>query len=123
MWLRQELPDKTISKPLKSYTYPETPVVPCLELPIYISVYRNTHVTIFNHLDMIESIKPKRQIMDSSKLKEFADGKLRFDENGGKFFKWVENTMGKGAISPFPTVFSKDLQYRHVITWACLGKG
>ena len=27
------------------------------------------------------------------------------------------------AISPFPTVFSKDLNYRHVKTRACLGKG
>ena len=41
----------------------------------------------------------------------------------------VENTAGKGeiarlrAISPFPTVFSKDLYCRHVKTRACLGKG
>ena len=27
------------------------------------------------------------------------------------------------AISPFPTVFSKDLKCRHVKTRACLGKG
>ena len=27
------------------------------------------------------------------------------------------------AISPFPTVFSKDLYCRHVKTMACLGKG
>ena len=27
------------------------------------------------------------------------------------------------AISPFPTVFSKDLHNRHVKTRACLGKG
>ena len=26
------------------------------------------------------------------------------------------------AISPFPTVFSKDLYYRHIKTKACLGK-
>ena len=39
--------------------------------------------------------------------------------------KWVENTVGNGeiAISPFPTVFSKDFYYRHVKTRACLGKG
>ena len=27
---------------------------------------------------------PKRQILDSSKLKEFADNKFKFDENGRK---------------------------------------
>ena len=41
--------------------------------------------------------------------------------------KWVENTVGKGEIaryvSPFPTVFSKGLNCRHVKTRACLGKG
>ena len=28
---------------------------------------------------------PKQQILDSSKLKEFADDNFEFDENGGKF--------------------------------------
>ena len=43
--------------------------------------------------------------------------------------KIVENTVGKveicslQAISPFPTVFSKDLYCRHVKTRNCLGKG
>ena len=35
-----------------------------------------------------------------------------------KLFKWVENTEGKGeilrAISPFPSVFSKEVYSRHV---------
>ena len=54
---------------------------------------------------------------------------FKFNENGGQFFKWIENIVGKGencslrAISPFPTVFSKDLYCRHVKTRACLGKG
>ena len=63
----------------------------------------------------------KRQILDSSKLKEFADDNLKFDENGVMFSKRVENTVGKGeiAVSPFPTVFLKDLHYRHVKTRAC----
>ena len=42
---------------------------------------------------------PKRQIVDSSKSKEFADDKFRFDENGRDFSKWVENTVGKGEIA------------------------
>ena len=29
---------------------------------------------------------PKRQILDSSKLKEFADDNFEFDENGGKSY-------------------------------------
>ena len=38
----------------------------------------------------------KQQILDTSKLKDFADNKLKFDENGRKFSKWVENSVGKG---------------------------
>ena len=70
---------------------------------------------------------PKRQILDSSKLKVFADEKLKLDENGEKFSKRVENIVGKGeitlwAISSFPTVFSEDLYCRHMKTRAYLGK-
>ena len=43
--------------------------------------------------------------MRGTKLKEFADDNFKFDENGSKFSKRVENTAGKRAISPFPTVF------------------
>ena len=32
---------------------------------------------------------------DFSKLKEFTDGNFEFDENGRKFSKHVENTVGK----------------------------
>ena len=42
---------------------------------------------------------PKRQILGSSKLKEFADNNFKFDENGRKFPKWVENSVGKGEIA------------------------
>ena len=71
---------------------------------------------------------PKRQISDSSKLKEFADDNFKFDENNTKFSKWVENSGKRGngllqAISPFPTVFSKDLNCKHVKTRACLVMG
>ena len=46
----------------------------------------------------------ERQILDSSKLKDFADGNSNLiKENGRKFSKQVENTAGKGeiAMSPF----------------------
>ena len=43
---------------------------------------------------------PKRQILDSSKLlKGFANDNFKFDENGRKFSKWLENTVGKGEIA------------------------
>ena len=49
----------------------------------------------------------------SFKLKEFADDNFKFDENGRKFFKQVENTAGKGEIARyeqfllFPQCFQK----------------
>ena len=51
-----------------------------------------------------------------------------FVESGRKFSNWEENTVGKRrncslrAISPFPTVFLKDLYCRHVKIRACLGR-
>ena len=66
---------------------------------------------------------PRQQILDSSKMKELADDNFKFDENGRKLSKWVENTVGKGEIAHFPSVFSMDLYCRHVKTRACLGKG
>ena len=37
-------------------------------------------------------------MLDSSKLKEFADDNFKFDENGIKLSKWVENTVVKGEL-------------------------
>ena len=58
----------------------------------------------------------------------FTDYNFKIDENDRKLSKWVENTWKRRncllrAISPFPTVFSKDLYSRYVKTRACLGKG
>ena len=45
-------------------------------------------------------------------MKDFADDNFKFDKDGRKCSKQRENIVGKGeiarAISPFPTVFSKD---------------
>ena len=66
-------------------------------------------------------------MLDSSKLKEFADDNFTLDENGRKFSIPVKNTVGKGEIARneqtylFP-VFSKGLYCRQVKTRACLGK-
>ena len=48
-------------------------------------------------------LKPfhKQQILDSSKLKEFADDNIKFDDNGGKFSEREENTVGKGEIARY----------------------
>ena len=61
------------------------------------------------------NIRPitRRQILDSSKMKEFADDNFKFDENGRKLSKQVENTVGKGEIVRyeqfllFPQCFQK----------------
>ena len=45
-------------------------------------------------------------MLDSSKLKEFADDNFKFDENGRKLFKRVENTVGKGEIARY-SVFKR----------------
>ena len=56
---------------------------------------------------------PKRRILDSSKLKRFADNNFKVNETGRKFFKWVETTMGTGGIAHyeqfllFPQCFQK----------------
>ena len=56
---------------------------------------------------------PKRQFLNSSKLKEFADDNFKFDKYGRKLSKWVENTTGKGEIARheqfllFPQCFQK----------------
>ena len=41
----------------------------------------------------------RQQILDSSKLKEFADDNFKFGENGRELSKRVENTVGKGEIA------------------------
>ena len=65
-------------------------------------------------------------MLDSSKMKEFADDNFKFDESGRMFFKQVENTVGKGEIARneqfllFPQCFQKGLYCRHVKSRACL---
>ena len=51
-------------------------------------------------------------MLDSSKLKEFADDNFKVDENGRKLSKHVENTVGNGEIArtsnfSFPHCFQK----------------
>ena len=69
---------------------------------------------------------PKRQILDSSELKEFADDNFKFVENGRKLSKQVENTVGKGEIARyeqfllFPQCFQKTCtadSYKPGLVW------
>ena len=75
------------------------------------SFYIATNV-IFKSKKLINSL-PNDKFSDSSKLKEFADDNFKFDENGRKFCKRVENTVGKGEIARheqfllFPQCFQK----------------
>ena len=52
-------------------------------------------------------------ILDSSKLKEFADNNFKFNEISRKLSKWAEKTVGKGEIARyeqflhFPPCFQK----------------
>ena len=55
----------------------------------------------------------QQHILDSSKLKEFADNNSKFDEYGRKFSKRIQNTEGKGEFARyeqfllFPQCFPK----------------
>ena len=56
---------------------------------------------------------PNKKFLDSSKLKETEDDNFKFDENGRKFSKREENTVGNGEIARyeqfllFPQCFQK----------------
>ena len=58
---------------------------------------------------------PKRQILDPSKLKEFADDNFKFDENDRNFPKQVENTVGKGEIARY----EQFLLFPQCFQWTC----
>ena len=69
---------------------------------------------------------PKQQILDSFKLKQFADDNFKFDIYGLKFSKRVENTVGKGEIAQykqfllFPQCFQKTCtayMYKAGLVW------
>ena len=44
---------------------------------------------------------PKQEILNASKLKEFADDNVKFDEHGKKLSKLLGNTVGKGEIARY----------------------
>ena len=74
---------------------------------------RTNLLKLIDNLEIILLPITRRQILDSSKLKEFADDNFKFDENGSKLSRWVENIVGKGEIARyeqfllFPQCFQK----------------
>ena len=68
---------------------------------------------------------PRRQILDSSKLKEFADDNFKCHENCSKLSKWVENTVGKGEITCFEQflIFPQCFQKTSTANQGLFGKG
>ena len=61
-----------------------------------------------NHLIQVFRLTHyRRQILDAFKLKEFADHNFKFDENGRKLSKRVENTVGKEKLLLFLQCFQK----------------
>ena len=73
----------------------------------------NINWIVFNPL-------PDDKFFTLSKLKEFADDNFKFDENGRKLSKQVENTVGKGEIARYK---SKGLFPRGVKRCHCVGMG
>ena len=63
-----------------------------------------THYHTMPHSDALKIYScrkhcDKRQIWETSELKELADDNFKIYENGGRFSKRVENTVGKGEIA------------------------
>ena len=71
-------------------------------------IFYHTRILIFVYLSIT-----RQQMLDSSKLKEFADDNFKFDQSGRNLFKRVENTVGKGETARyeqfplFPQCFQK----------------
>ena len=47
---------------------------------------------------------PNGKFLDFSKLKELGDDNFELDENGRKFSKQAENTVGKGEIARYKKI-------------------
>ena len=58
------------------------------------------------------------QILDSSKLKEFADDNFKFDENGRRLSKQVENIVGKAEL-----LVTSNFSFSHTIFKTLVSQG
>ena len=57
----------------------------------------------------------KRQILDSSKMEQFADDNFISDKNGRKFSKRVKNTVGKGEIAVTSNCFFSNSVFKRLV--------
>ena len=64
---------------------------------------------------------PHDKILDWTKLTAIADDKSNVTNMKISTFDRVENTVGKGEICPFPTMFSKGFFPRPVGMYHCVG--
>ena len=62
-------------------------------------------------------------MLDSSELKEFADDNFKFDENGTKFSKGVENTVGKGEIARYEQFLLSHGVFKRLTLQTCKNEG
>ena len=81
---------------------------------LWLKTFTMTRIGIMNYGSAVSLLTiTRRQILDLSKLKDFANDNLKFEENGRKLFKPVENTVGNGEIARyeqfllFPQCFQK----------------
>ena len=88
------------------------------------------HLTLYHTILSIKNLKgkavkpiPKQQILDTSILKEFADDNFKIHVNGGKFSKWVENTVGTGEIAQYEQFLLFPRCFQTHKKKALLGKG
>ena len=58
----------------------------------------------------------KQQILDSSQPKECADDNFKYDENGRKLSKQVENNVRKGEIARYEQFFLFSLCFQKICT-------
>ena len=89
----------------------------CLSVYAYVNPFPNKlwflRVCITSLWKTQRHLIPKRLIFHSSKFKASADDSSKFDENGSKLSKQVENTVRKGEIARyeqfllFPQCFQK----------------
>ena len=76
--------------------------------------YRYAHNLCYQEGFLSKLTLSRQQILDPSKLKEFANENFNFVEKGRKFDKWEENTVEKGEIARyeqfllFPLCFQKN---------------
>ena len=62
------------------------------------------------------SIFSRWQILDASKLIEFADDNFKFDEHDRTFLTRVENSVGKGEVARYEQL----LLFPHCFQKACI---